>query len=66
MADVDVHEAGGEIEVAFAFVVVEVDSFRALNGDRADAFLLAPGEEGVIEVILYDLLVSDIVLGAGI
>jgi hypothetical protein len=55
MADIDVDEAGREVYISFIVIVVEVDAFGPFNGDGGDAFLLAPGEEGVVEIVLYDV-----------
>ncbi len=55
VADRDVDELRGEVEVRLAVVVVEVAPFRALDRDRVDRVLDAPGVEDVVLRVLDDL-----------
>jgi hypothetical protein len=55
VADRDVDELRGEVEVRLAVVVVEVPPLRALDGNRVDRVLDAPGVEDVLLRVLDDL-----------
>src|SRR6201991_1525957 len=56
MTDIDVHETGREVKISFPIVVVEIHAFATLDGDGVQSFLLAPGKEGIVEIVLDDLL----------
>jgi hypothetical protein len=47
VADVDAHELRVHVDVALAVGVPEVDAFAAHHGDRIDAGLRGPREDGV-------------------
>jgi len=55
VADRDVDELGGEVEVALAVVVPEVAPLGARDGDGVDLVLHRPGVEDVALRVLYDL-----------
>ena len=56
VADEDVDELGGEVEVALALVVPEVAPFRARDGERIDGRLDRPAVEDVAAVELANAL----------
>ena len=56
VADRDVDELRGEVEVALALVVPEIAPFRAGDGDRVERVLHRPGVEDVLLRVLDDLL----------
>src|SRR5882757_9206118 len=51
MTNVHIHQAGREIQVTLAVVIIKINAFGIFDGNGVDAFLFAPGEEGVVEVI---------------
>ena len=56
MADRDVYELGGEVEVALAVVVPEVAAFRTGDGDRVDRVLHRPAVEDELLRVGDDLV----------
>ena len=56
MADVDVDELTGEVEVALAVVVPEIAPFCGRNRQRLDLRLSAPGVEDVRAIEIVDAL----------
>src|SRR5262249_11417965 len=63
VADRDVHELRGEVEVALPVVVPEVAPLRARDRDRVDRVLHGPRVEDVALCVLDDLLAQ---LGIGL
>ena len=55
VADVDVDELGGEVEIPLPVVVPEVPSFGAGDRDRVDLILHRPGVEDVLLRVRDDL-----------
>jgi hypothetical protein len=56
MTNVYVHQSRRKINVPFAVIIIEVNTFGIFYSNGILPALLAPGEECVLKIILNDLL----------